>query len=355
MRARRRFGQAFVATLAWALTSQASPESDGRAASPGHSAQPAAQPAQPIRPIRVALSESLAEECSSTTALFEHIAARTDRIQRASTDAEAFVRLVVKREGDRLVGELTVEERAGRTERSVSASTCEAVVAAFAVMVVVALDPDAESRRPSPSASPQEHTVPVAVVVTKARPAPSTPPLESDVGPAIGLSGGVGLALQSYEGAVLERSAMLELSIGTPLYPRVRAALARSAHVAVTTTSDRSDLVWTTGRASLCGGPGWLHRHHISLCATTSIGTLDATVARPGGPERSLLWVTAGPSAVLDVDFGSRLGLEIEAGMSIPALRDRFFFEPATLAYSAPLVSPFIGVTLVSHFFRSRE
>lgn len=148
---------------------------------------------------------------------------------------------------------------------------------------------------------------------------------------------------------------MLELSIGSPLYPRVRAAIARSAHVEVTTPSDRSDLVWTTGRASLCAGPGWLHHHHVSLCATASVGALDATVARPGGPSRTLLWVTAGPSAVLDLDLGWTLGLEIEAGLSIPALRDRFFFEPSTLAYSAPVVSPFVGITLVSHFFRSRE
>lgn len=340
MRARRCFGQAFVATLAWALTSEASPETEA---------------ARPVRPIRVVLSETLAEECSGTTPLFEHIAARTDRIQRVSTDADAFVRLVVKREGDRMVGELAVEEGAGRTERSVSAPTCEAVVAAFAVMVVVALDPDAESRQPSPPAPPQERPATVPVAVVKARPLPSTPPPERPASPAIGLRGGIGLAVQGYHGAVLEPSAMLELSIGSPLYPRVRAAIARSAHVAVTTTSDRSDLVWTTGRASLCGGPGWLHRHQISLCATTSIGTLDATVVRPGGPSRSLLWVTAGPSAVLDIDLGWRLGLEVEAGLSIPALRDRFFFEPSTLAYSAPVVSPFVGITLVSQFFRSRD
>jgi hypothetical protein len=130
--------------------------------------------------------------------------------------------------------------------------------------------------------------------------------------------------------------------------------MARSAHVQVATPSERVDLVWTTGRLSLCAGPGWLHRHHISLCASTSIGVVDATVARPEGPSRSLLWITAGPTAVLDIDLGWRLGLQIEAGLSIPALRDRFFFEPATHLYSAPLASPFIGITLVSHFFGPR-
>jgi hypothetical protein len=326
----RRIGPLVVASLAWALPSRASPESDGHAL---------------IRPIRVALSESLPQECAGTTPLFERVVARTDRIRRVMTDADAdadaFVRVVVRREGDRLLGELTVEEGAGRTARSVSASTCEAVITAFAVMVVVALDPHAELAPPRLPAPPEERAVAPAGPRTTTLPpendvgpaigrsaGPSTPPPTNDVGPAIGLSGGVGLSLQGYEGGVFERAAMLELSIGTAFYPRVRAAVARSEHVAVATPSDRVDLVWTTGRASLCGGPGWLHRHHISLCASTAIGALDAAVARPGGPARSLLWITAGPTAVLDIELGWRLGLEIEAGVSIPALRDRFFFEP---------------------------
>jgi hypothetical protein len=299
----------------------------------------------------VALSESLPEECATTTPLFERVVARTNRIQRVTTDADAIVRLVVRREGDRLLGELTVEEGGSRTERSVSASTCDAVVAAFAVMVVMVLDLDGERQPPSqPPLPPREQAE------TPARPRPTPPPPKSEVRPAaIGLSGGVGLALQGYEGAVVERSAVLQLTVDTALHPRVRAAMARTAHVGMSTRSDRADLVWTTGRASLCGSPGWLHRHHISLCASTSIGMFDATVARPGGPTRSLLWITAGPAAVLDIDLGWRLGLELEAGLSIPALRDRFFFEPGTELYSAPLVSPFIGITFVSHFFRSRE
>lgn len=336
VRAWRRIGLLFVATLAWAPTGRASPERDEHAS---------------IRPIRVTLSESLPEECAASTPLFERVVARTDRIRRVTTEADAFVRVVVRREGDWLLGELTVEEGAGRTERSVSASTCEAVITAFAVMLVVALDPHAERRPPRLPAAPQ---APPAVQAPRpTTPPPTTAPPRTGVEPAIGLRGGVGLSLQGYEGVVLERSAMLELRIGTVLSPRVRAAIARSAHVGVPTPSDRVDLVWTTGRASLCGAPGWLHRHHISLCASTSVGALDATVARPGGPERSLLWVTAGPMAVLDIELGWRLGLQIEAGLSIPALRDRFFFEPGRPLYEAPLASPFIGMTLVSHFFQS--
>ncbi len=335
MRARRRFGRALVASLAWALTSHASPASDAGA---------------PIHPIRVALSESVPEECAATAPLFERVVARTDRIRRVTTDADAFVRLDVRREGDRLVGELTVEEGAGRTERSVSASSCDHVLAAFAVMLVVALDHDAESGPATPAAPPAQERA-----VAPARPRPAAPPPKNYVPPEIGLNGGVGLALQGYGGAVVEPSAMLELTVGTALRPRVRAAVARTAHVTLATRSDLVDLVWTTGRASLCAGPGWLHAHHLSLCASTSIGTLDATVARPQGPARNLLWIAAGPTAVLAVDLGWHLGLEIETGVSIPALRDRFFFEPATHVYSAPLVSPFIGVTVVSHFFRSRK
>ncbi len=347
VRARRRIGLLFVASLAWAPASRASPERDEHAA---------------IHPIRVRLSESLPEECAATTPLFERVVARTERIRRVTTDADAFVRLVVRREGDWLLGELTVEEGAGRTERSVSASTCEAVITAFAVMLVVALDPHAERRPPRPPASAQEQAAapapPQEQAAAPARPPPATPaparlPPSDDAAPAIGLNGGVGLTLQGYEGVVLERSAMLELNIETVLHPRVRAALARSEHVAAAAPSDRVDLVWTTGRASLCGAPGWLHRHQVSLCASTSIGALDATVARPGGPERRLLWISAGPTAVLDIDLGWRLGLEIEAGLSIPALRDRFFFEPGRLLYEAPPVSPFIGMTFVSRFFES--
>ena len=75
-------------------------------------------------------------------------------------------------------------------------------------------------------------------------------------------------------------------------------------------------------------------------------------MVRPRGASRGLLWLTAGPSAVLDIELGWKVGVQLEAGFSFSLLRDRFFFEPGTLAYEAPRVFPFLGATFVSHFFR---
>jgi hypothetical protein len=222
-------------------------------------------------------------------------------------------------------------------------------------MLVVALDPEAESRPPSHATTPDQSPAPAPPRGRKkARPRPA-PRASIKEPPSIGLRGGVGYALPAYDGLVFEHSALLELHVDTALRPRVRAGVTRSAHHEVLTTSDRVDLVWTTGRASFCAGPGWLHEHHLALCAGASVGALDATVERPGGISRRLLWVTAGPSAVFGIDLGWRLRLEIEAGVSIPALRDRFFFDPATLAYSAPLAFPFVGMSFLGDFFRSRD
>lgn len=344
VRARRGSGRVFVATLVSTVSTVAA-------------ATPPSDPRAEVEPIRVVLDETLPKECAAAKPLLDRVASRTDRIRRVASgaEAEASVRVVIRREGDRMLGHLTLEEEAGRTQRIVSAPSCDDVVAAFAVMLVVALDPDAESRStkaPAPlageprAAPPQRRPLPV-------RPRRSRPATAVQRAPALGVRGGVGVSLPAYDGPVFEHSILVELRADTALRPRVRAGLARSSHHEVLTPSDRVDLVWTTGRLSFCGGPGWLRAHDLALCAGAWVGALDATVARPQGTSRTLLWASAGPSAVLGLDLGWRLRVEIEAGVSIPALRDRFFFEPATLAYSAPLVVPFVGMSLLGDVFRS--
>lgn len=308
-------------------------------------------------PVRVVSSENLPEECAGVTSLFERVRARTHRIQRVvEGDADAHVHLRLHREGERLMGELTIEEGAGRTERAVSAPTCDDVIAAFAVMLVVALDPEAETPPPSAVAPTEPELVAEvepgprsSAVRPLSRAVRTAPKLRSQ--PAFQLSGGVGVAIPGYDGPVFEHHMLLELHLGTSLHPRVRAAFARSARHSVETTSDRVDLVWTTGRISSCAASEWLHRHHLALCAGSAMGELNATVVRPGGASRGLLWMTVGPSAVLDIELGWKVGVQVEAGVSFSLLRDRFYFEPGALAYEAPRVFPFLGATFVSHFF----
>jgi hypothetical protein len=315
-----------LASLAWTTSSEAAPHS-GKT------------------PIRVALTESLPEECAKAVPILERVRARTDRIERATTDAvDAKVFVTVHREGARLLGTLVVEEGAERTERTVSAPACEDVVAAFAVMLVVALDREAETpevpvHEPSPAPeAPPPHVTPRPLPRGRAR---SRSPLV--------LGGGVGFGLPAYDGFIFEPTFMLEARLATSFQPRVRLALSRSAHDSVETRSARVDLVWTTGRASFCGAPRWLQNQALALCAGASVGELEAVVARPGGPARGLFWFAVGPSIVREVELGWRLGLQLEAGLAIPLLRDRFYFEPRTLAYQAPAVMPFFGVTLLTH------
>ncbi|MCW5837376.1 MAG: hypothetical protein KIS78_33585 [Labilithrix sp.] len=311
--------------------------------------------ATPRAPVRVVASESLPEECAGATALFERVRARTHRIQEVTgDDADARVHVRVQRDGERMVGELTIEDGAGRTDRVVSGPTCDDVVAAFAVMLVVALDPEAQP--PPPSAEgPPEPGLAVEAEPEARRPAVGPrrrgAPRKLSKEPSVQLRGGVGVALPAYDGLVFEQHALLELRVEASLHPRARAAFARSAHHSVETASDRVDLVWTTGRGSFCGAPAWLHRHHLALCVGSAVGEVGASVVRPGGASRGLLWVTAGPSAVLDIELGWRLGVQLEAGVSFSLLRDRFYFEPRTLAYEAPRALPFLGATFVSHFF----
>ena len=208
-------------------------------------------------PIRVTLSETLPEECAAAAPIIERVRARTDRIvQVTGDDADAHVRLRVHREGERLMGELTIEEGAGRTQRAVSAPTCDDVVAAFAVMLVVALDPDAQALLPSaeaplegepePSRKPEPEPEPEPRSLARSpRPRPVSVPPKLRKDPPFQLSGGVGFALPAYEGVVFEHHMLLELRLDASLHPRVRAAFARTAHDSIETPSDRVDLVWT--------------------------------------------------------------------------------------------------------------
>lgn len=313
---------------------------------------PAARAAEAGSPLRVLLSERVPAACGRSKPLSERVAARTDRLRIVTDEpAEVRVRSEVTPEAGRFRGRLAVEEHGEFVERSVAGASCDEVLAAFAVMVVVALDAERDASSAAPSAGEAASTPPPLASVVALGPATATvsgPPRARHRSPfALGL--GVGFGLPFYDGILFEPSMNVELRWRAPLAPRLRATLARTAHDSVETRTDRVDLVWTTGRASICGAPAVTFRRGLSFCAWAKAGELRATVVRPGGTSRGLVWASAGPSALLDIELGHRLALQLEGGVGFPILSDRFYFEPATLAYQAPTAYPFVAVNLLSH------
>jgi hypothetical protein len=280
-------------------------------------------------------------QCPAEHELLRQIAKRTSIAQRVTQDAE--VRAVVRVEADHGSARGNVEWREGDagTHRTVDGDDCKEVVSALALILALALDPDADMgpiAEPAPSAAPRRlaRTLPQS---TRAR-APA-PRWRLDVGATAGITEGGLPTVHSYFGprVTLGRERRGVWS------PRVELSgyYARGTNP---TSSGAARLTWWVARLGLCPLELESGEWFALPCATFDAGRLTVEgYATQGARTSRVLWY--GPGAVLRIGWRlDAFSVALESGTVAPLAHDRFYFSPNRTAYRIPDVAGYIGTTI---------
>lgn len=328
-------------------------------------------------PVPVQLDFEGAKGCAEADAFTREVLARAPRA-RIATPTEHARRLVahVRAPGAHgYDGVLVVREGGGpASERNVHAPSCNELVTALAVIAAFVIDPitartgpmdaiastadaapEASStvEPPTPPAASASASAPDAGAgdaATPPAPAPTVveaPPVrphpsdrwEWSVGAGGGAIGGSAPSL------LFGVSVFLEVSrrTSTLFEPALRVRFERTA----TASSEDGEFSRTGGALDLC--PLALHARSLRAqpCARVEVAALHAKGLGVEPANSDLRpWASFGPLLRVRLDLAPPLFLELEGGVLIAGVRDRFFVEPATLVYRAPLVGATTGFAL---------
>lgn len=332
--------------------------------------------AEPIQ-----LAYSVPPGCPDRAAFEAHVRALTAkaRFEVASPGARTFdVRIEA---GAPLRGTMLVvrgNEVEGR--RVVQADRCSDVDDALALMVALAIDPQASlapvsagSAAPAASiapAAPSASATPVVQPVPPPAPPPPPPPPRQSTRVAQDdsrsgllptrhpetLSIGLDLAVASgvAPGMLVAPSPYVEWrSRSTSLFaPALQLAFVRTSSSAVDVAGGAASFTWTVGRLDGCG-LGWspIASLHLLGCARVEAGVVDAVGSGIVGAHGSTkAWFAAGPLARVEWAFVPPLYLDADVAPMFHVTADRFYFLPDSTIYEVPYAGLDASVGIGVHF-----
>lgn len=298
--------------------------------------------------------------CPDADAFTREVLARAPRARLAANAerARALVARVKPAGAHGYDGVLVVRDTgAAATERAVHAPSCDELVTALAVIAAMVIDPitaktgaiDAGSAAAEAAADAGPSVPPVA---PDAGAPPSPGPLEppapqpresaQDAGPSNdrwNVSAGAGGGAIGGSAPTLLFSVPLFFEVARSGNGVVEPALRLRFERTATASTEDGAFSRTGGAADLC--PIALHGRSLRAqpCARLELAALYAK-GRDVEPVRSDLrpWFAFGPIARARLELVAPLFLELEGGLLVAVVRDRFFVEPGTLVYRAPLV-----------------
>jgi hypothetical protein len=293
-----------------------------------------------------------AEGCPSRDAFLERLRARTTRFREANEGEPSrlfAVELASSGEGSK--GKLTVHARDGsRATREVRTGTCDQSAAALALVVAVAIDPQA-LLEPAPKNEPPPPPAPTS-------PPETARPVDTNVDrPQRATRVALGMRWDEVSGITpLLRPVLrpfLEIVSDRPgvFVPALRVSFAwtRNAHVGL--AAGAADFSWYVGRAELCPLRIGSSAASLTWCATFDGGALQvAGQDAPASTTRTRPWASSGVSARGSVRIFRWVFAELELGGAAPWFKDRWIFADGSSLHSAPPVSVWTGAGLGCRF-----
>jgi hypothetical protein len=275
-------------------------------------------------------------------------------------------------------GRVTVTAPEGASAaRAVQAGSCEEVADALALMLALAVDPQAAATAasgPTPTA-PSSPPVPPSdgnvepppatplVPSTAALPPPPRPtphesprpvdePAEDELPhvPPPGQQRGQRLFVGADFAAATGVSPTTLLgaapfvgyrgsSIGW-LAPSIRATFLHAGTGNLTVDGGQAQFTWNVGRLDGCFVAWPTHALRLGLCARVEAGVLDVSGSAIAAPQtKHNGWVAAGPVGHVEWTVLGPLFLDAQAGPIFRVTNDRFYFQPNTTAYQVPIVA----------------
>jgi hypothetical protein len=316
--------------------------------------------AQGVETVRVVYAADRA--CPGRDGFVRELEARSRRVRAASAGESArtfYVELISDPSGHGATGSLTIEER-GRpaAHRVLRGADCTEAARALSFIAALAVDPaaspppdsEAEERERAPRRAPP-------LAVRAGRGGATNAPRSLQSAPRAVWSAGAGaeawgLAVPS-AAAGLRAFWDVRFARAQPFSPSVRLSIARTLESTVEVESSRSAFTWTLSRIELCP-VRWGSTVALGACAALDAGIVHARAAwADQHAGRSRPWLAAGLGLRGSWRFLPWLGVEAEAGLVVPWIREDFVYRPSPNAYRAPQVVPFGGLSMV--IFVTRE
>jgi hypothetical protein len=299
--------------------------------------------------------------CPTREAFVGRLKTRTTKFREALEGEVARVFTVeLASTGDAAKGRLTVGATDGSSAtREVRAATCEQVEAALALVVAVAIDPQAlldpappnepEPRPPTPAAPAPPPASPASAEITRppegSRPVADRRPYHLAMGLRWDEMSGITPLLRPVLRPFVEWGMG-----GRTVAPSFRLSFAwtRNAHVAAGTNA--ADVSWYAARVEGC--PLRIGSEALSLapCVTFDAGALRVAGENPAVPARTRPWLSAGLDARATARLWRWLFAELEAGAAAPWIKDRWVFADGTELHTAPPVAVWAGAGLACRF-----
>ena len=316
------------------------------------------------------------EPCGEGRSLLEELAVQDPNVRAATSDERApllVVRITRTTRGTEH-GRLVIEDADGAvSRREVDGETCESVLAALALMSAVAVDPSASlppAGASSPSSQPAKAGAasgPDSRAAGRAAPSGETPREAADEDRGhesvpgsptsrmarVSFAGGVGATTAVAPSVVLLVSASADLTWGPPsrASPMISAGFEHAGSGDDAAMGGSASFVLNAGTLDLCARLPAVPRLDLSPCFRVEGGVLSSmgvdiiparSDARP--------WIALGAVGAVRYRVVWRLFAEVLAGIQVPLVRDRYFFEPDTTVFRppplAPLGSASVGLTI---------
>jgi|RhiMethySRZTD1v2_1073278.scaffolds.fasta_scaffold52806_2 hypothetical protein len=263
--------------------------------------------------------------CADRASFVEAIRARTDRLREAGPVEEALTVRVTLSEADggEVVGQLTSRDRKGvDSERTIHGTSCANVVSALALIVALAIDPEAAVGKKSPPPKPPPP-------VPKTRPSSNRPPpppqrthwefgaqgsLHTAVAPDAMLAYGV-------YGRVARSGLSAKLSLQ---YGRQTARIADGG----------GKINWAFSHLEACPLEWRLSRGlALAPCADLEGGVVAVSgVDTPNMETVTRPWFVPGALVRLGIQPGF-IAVTPEIGIGFPLIKDRYFIRPSTTVH----------------------
>jgi hypothetical protein len=309
--------------------------------------------------------------CPTREIFYDDLRARTSHFSMVQGEgASRRFEISVRDEGQEFVGTITVAAGSGASERrELRARSCEEVLETFALIVAVAIDPNAKLSTPRPPMRPpppsEPHPAPASVAVAAVSPptrqpvrreASASPPPERGA-ERLAWTGLLGVGVAARGGIAPNAATTGELSgeLDHELAPAFgiagRLELIRSASIsAADAVGRRIDFTLTSGRFEACAFGAHLGRALvIETGVGLELGALSITSASSvtGARSQTRPWVAPAFAGVLRWAFVGPWAAELHAGALIPLVRDQYrFVDPPTAIAGTSSLTGFAGIAL---------
>jgi hypothetical protein len=248
--------------------------------------------------------------------------------------------LTVGANGEHQLGIIDIDSSEGPTHREVQADDCAEVVRALALILAMAIDPDAGASPHAPeSAAPIE---PTRKAPRRAAPTASSQEVWWAAGASVGVTGGVAPS------PALSESVILELGHGHEPGWAAHARLAGvHAHGSATAHAGAADFDLLGLRVASCP-----YRISVGLvlsgCASFDWGRLQGRGTRTSAAQSSSAkWLAPGGFVDAELRALPWLRLQLELGALFPLARDRFYFGPDETVHRIPSVAGYGGLNVL--------